>query len=154
MRYIIISLLLSIQLAYAQTPVAPSAGAVSAVAPSADAKAVLDTEKQRFAAQVSKNYEVLDKVLANDMVYVHSSGSTDTKQSYVQSMRDGKLTYESIDMQETNVRVYGNTAVVNGTCTIKAVSSGQPVNNHIRYTSVYVRNKTQWQMVAWQSLKI
>ncbi|MBC3783904.1 nuclear transport factor 2 family protein [Spirosoma utsteinense] len=148
-------LILSVQLTRAQTPVSPSASATSAsVAMSADEKAVADTERQRFGAQVSKDYAVLDQVLANDMTYTHSNGNTDNKQSYIQSIRDGKSKYDAIDVQELKVRVYGKTAVINGVCLIKANNNGETINTHLRYTDVYVRNGKQWQMVAWQSIKL
>lgn len=148
-------LILSFQLTHAQTPVSPSASATSApVAMSADEKAVADTERQRFGAQVSKDYAVLDKVLANDMTYTHSNGNTDGKQSYIQSIRDGKSKYDAIDVQELKVRVYGKTAVINGVCLIKANNNGETINTHLRYTDVYVQNGKQWQLVAWQSIKL
>jgi hypothetical protein len=149
-------LLLFFQIVRAQTAVSPSAGASTsvAVAMSADERAVSDAEKQRFDAQVKKDYAVLDRVLANDMVYTHSSGNTDGKQSYIQSIRDGKSKYDAIDVQEQKVRVYGNTAVINGVCAIKAINNGETINTRLRYTDVYVKNGGQWQMVAWQSLRL
>lgn len=121
---------------------------------SADERAVSDAEKQRFDAQVKKDYAVLDRVLANDMTYTHSSGNTDGKQSYIQSIRDGKSKYDAIDVQEQKVRVYGNTAVINGVCVVKAMNNGETINSRLRYTDVYVKNGGQWQMVAWQSLRM
>jgi hypothetical protein len=147
-------LVLSILIARAQTAVSPSAGASTATAMSIDQKSVADTERQRFEAQVSKNYAVLEKVLANDLTYTHSNGNRDSKQSYIQSIRDGKSKYDAIDVEELNVRVYGNTAVINGVCMIKAINNGETINTHLRYTDVYVRKGSQWQMVAWQSLRM
>lgn len=148
-------LILSIQFVRAQTPVSPSAGATTTVAPvSADEKAVSTVEKQRFDAQVSKDYAVLERVLANDLVYTHSNGNTDTKQSYIQGIRDGKSNYGAIDVQEQNVRVYGTTAVVNGVCLIKMNNNNTPTDLKLRYTDVYVKKGGQWQMVAWQSLRM
>ncbi|QIP16092.1 nuclear transport factor 2 family protein [Spirosoma aureum] len=123
-------------------------------AQSADEKAVIAAEKQRFEAQVSKNYAVLDQVLANDLVYTHSNGNTDTKQSYIQSIRDGKSKYDAINVEEQKVRVYGNTAIINGICMVKALNNGETINTHLKYTDVYVRNGKQWQMVTWQSFKM
>ncbi len=160
MKFVLtLGLLFAWQLGRAQTPVAPSAGALSTTptrttAPSADQKAVLDAEKQRFEAQVSKNYAVLDRVLADDLVYTHSHGGSDTKQSYIQSIRDGKSKYDSINTEEQNVRLYGNTAVINGMCMVKALSNGETINTHLKYTDVYVRKGKQWQMVAWQSIRL
>lgn len=148
-----------IQLVRAQAPTSPSAGAVAVTAErapsqSADEKAVLAVEKQRFDAQVKKDYAVLDQVLADDLIYTHSHGGTDTKQSYIQSIRDGKQRYDAIDMEEQNVRIYGSTAVINGICMVKAMSNGQTINTHLKYTDVYVRKGNLWQMVAWQSIKL
>ena len=123
-------------------------------AQSADEKAVMDAEKQRFDAQVKKDYAVLEKVLADDLIYTHSSGNTDGKQSYIQSIRDGKSNYAAIDPQEQKVRVYGNTAVVNGRCVVKMNNNNTPTELNLRYTDVYVKKGGQWQMVTWQSLRL
>ncbi|GAB4022227.1 hypothetical protein GCM10028808_69320 [Spirosoma migulaei] len=131
----------------------PSASA-SVAATSADEKTVIETEKKRFLAQINADLPVLDQVLANDLIYAHSNGNTDTKQSYIQSIRDGKTKYTSIDTEEQKVRIYGTTATINGMCMLKAISNGETLNNHLRYLSVYVKNAGQWQMVAWQSLKL
>ncbi|QMW03796.1 nuclear transport factor 2 family protein [Spirosoma foliorum] len=150
-----LGLFFALQFVRAQTSVSPSAAAsTSFTATSADEKAVIETEKQRFAAQVKADLGVLDRVLANDLVYAHSNGGTDTKQSYLQSIRDGKTKYSSIDIEEQKVRIYGNTAVINGLCSLVAINNGEALNSHLRYISVYVRNAGQWQMVAWQSLKL
>ena len=150
-----LGLIFSFQFVRAQAPVSPSAAAsASFTATSADEKAVMETEKQRFSAQVNGDVAVLDKVLANDLIYTHSGGGTDTKQSYIQSIRDGKTKYSAIDIEELKVRLYGNTAVINGMCLLKAINNGEIINNHLRYISIYVRNANQWQMVAWQSLKL
>ncbi|QKZ14995.1 nuclear transport factor 2 family protein [Spirosoma sp. KUDC1026] len=143
--------LLSFYAVQAQTSVAPSAGMSTTM--QADANAVKKAELQRFEAQVKKDYTALERLLADDMIYVHSSGNSDTKQSYIQSIKDGKSRYDAIEPGEMNVRVYGGTAVINGTCTVKAINNGTTVDTKLRYTDVYVRKGNQWQMVAWQSLK-
>jgi hypothetical protein len=121
---------------------------------SADEKAVLDVEKQRFDAQITKNYAVLEKLLSDDLIYNHSNGNQDSKQSYIQSIKDGKQRYDAIEAQEQKVRLYGNTAVVNGICQVKATNNGQSINTRLRYMDVYVRKGSQWQLVAWQSLRL
>ncbi|WP_020602462.1 nuclear transport factor 2 family protein [Spirosoma spitsbergense] len=152
---VVLALILTVSFARAQTPVSPSAGALAVKKNSSGVeKAVLAAEKQRFEAQVKKDYAMLDRVLADDLVYNHSNGNTDTKQSYIQSIRDGKSKYDSIESQEQEVRVYGNTAIINGKCLIKATNNGETINTTLKYTDVYIRKGNQWQMVTWQSLKV
>jgi hypothetical protein len=115
---------------------------------------VAEIEKQRFAAFVSKDYTYLDKVLADDLFYCHSNALIDTKSSLIQSLKDGKLTYQEMTPEEIKVRIYGKTAVITGLCAAKVLSNGQQINTKFRFTDVYVKNKVGWQMVSWQSLRL
>lgn len=128
---------------------------VGVQAQSADEKAVVAAEKARFEAQVSKNIDALNQLLADDLVYVHSSGNVDTKQSYIQSIKEGNSTYNSIDVQEQKVRLYGKTAIINGICYIKRPAvDGKNNDLKLRYTDVYVKKGGRWQMVTWQSFRM
>lgn len=124
-------------------------------AQSADEKAVVAAEKARFEAQVTKNADALNQLLADDLVYVHSNGNVDNKQTYIQSIKDGNSTYNSIDVQEQKIRLYGKTAIVNGICYIKRpLVDGKNNDLKLRYTDAYVKKGGRWQMVAWQSFRM
>ena len=107
-------------------------------------------ENQRFEAQVKKDFVVLEALLADDLIYTHSNGNTDTKASYIQSIREGKSVYESITPEEMKVRFYGKIAIINGICSIKLPTASL----HLKYIDVYVKRNGKWQMIAWQSLKL
>ncbi|WP_246169173.1 nuclear transport factor 2 family protein [Rudanella paleaurantiibacter] len=124
-------------------------------AQSADEKAVLAAEKARFDAQVAKDYDALGKLLTDDLVYTHSNGNVDGKESFIQSIKDGKSSYNTIDVKEQKVRVYGNTAIINGRCDIKMnAPDGKLTDLRLRYTDVYVKRNGRWQMATWQSLRL
>ena len=121
-------------------------------------KEVEALERQRFAAQVSKDYAVLEKAFADDLVYTHSNGHQNNKQEYLQSIRDGKSQYDKIDVEALNVRAYndGKTAVVNGTILITLPNKPDGTANlaHLKYVVVQVKDKKKgWQVVLWQSQK-
>ncbi len=124
-------------------------------AQSADEKAVIAAEKARFDAQVAKDATALNQLLADDLVYVHSNGNVDGKQSYIQSIKDGNSTYLSIESQEQKVRLYGNTAIINGICYVKRPPvDGKNNDLKLRYTDVYAKKGGRWQMVTWQSFRM
>jgi ketosteroid isomerase-like protein len=130
---------------------------IGQVALAQNTKEVIETlERKRFEAQVSKDFDFLEKVFADDLVYTHSSGKQDDKQAYIQSIRDGKSVYDKIDVQELNVRVYGKAAVVVGKVAItQGIASGKPTILPLKYTVVYNKNgKKGWQLNTWQSLKL
>ena len=124
----------------------------------AAAREVETLERQRFEAQVKKDYPLLEKVFADDLVYTHSNGKQNNKTEYIQSIRDGKSQYDKIDVEALNVRAYndGKTAVVNGTITITLPNKpdGTPNLAHLKYVVVQVKDaKKGWQVVLWQSQK-
>lgn len=124
----------------------------------AAAKQVEALERQRFEAQVKKDYTVLEKVFADDLVYTHSNGKQNNKQEYLQSIRDGKSQYDKIDVEALNVRAYndGKAAVVNGTITITLPPKpdGTPNLAHLKYVVVQIKDPRKgWQVVLWQSQK-
>lgn len=123
-------------------------------AQSADEQAVVAVEKQRFAAQVSRDFDALGQILADDLLYTHSNGNTDTKPVYIQGIRDGKFRYDQIDILEQKIRLYGDMALVNGICQIKATNNGEPANLKLKYTDAYARRNGKWQLITWQSLRM
>jgi ketosteroid isomerase-like protein len=130
---------------------------IGQVALAQSTKEVVETlERKRFAAQVSKDFDFLEKVFADDLVYTHSSGKQDDKQAYIQSIKDGKSVYDKIEVQELNVRVYGKAAVVVGKVAItQGIASGKPTILPLKYTVVYNKNgKKGWQLNTWQSLRL
>jgi ketosteroid isomerase-like protein len=136
-----------------------SAFALHPMDSNADAqKEVEALERQRFEAQVKKDYAVLEKVFGDDLVYTHSNGKQDNKTTYIQSIRDGKSVYDKIDVETLNVRAYndGKTAVVNGLIVITSPNKpdGTPNVARLKYVVVQVKDKKKgWQVVLWQSQK-
>ncbi|MBO3270833.1 nuclear transport factor 2 family protein [Hymenobacter defluvii] len=152
MKIITIFLLLllgGVGVAFAQIPTAKDKAA---------AQEVERLERQRFEAQVKKDYAFLEKVFADDLIYTHASGKQNGKTDYIQSIRDGKSQYEKIDVEALNVRAYNNgqAAVVNGTITITLPPTAEANPNlaHLKYVVVQIKDpKKGWQVVLWQSQK-
>jgi hypothetical protein len=122
------------------------------------AKEVEKLERERFAAQVSKDYPLLEKVFADDLVYTHSSGKQNTKTEYLQSIHDGKSVYDKIEVENINVRAYqgGTAAAVNGQIIIYQPNKpdGTPNVAHIKYVTMQIKDPQKgWQVVLWQSQK-
>lgn len=119
----------------------------------ADAPA-LEADRARFEAQVKGDVAALDKLLASDLTYVHSSGVVETKDEFVAAIKSGKYKYKSIVPEGVTVRSHGDTALVHGKATIEAVSSGRDVHVVLVFTDVWVKRDGRWQMVSWHSTRL
>ena len=116
---------------------------------------LVDVEKERFTAQINQDIPALENLLSPDLVYCHSNGMLDTKETFINSIKSGKLKYLQMNLEEIKVRVYNHkTAILTGLCNVKILSNGQEVNTRFRYTDVYVKRKGKWQLVTWQSLRV
>jgi uncharacterized protein (TIGR02246 family) len=125
-------------------------------AQNADDREVARTEERRFQAMVERDFAALDRLLGDDLHYIHSDGSTDTKASFIAALREGTRSYPRITIDDLMVRVYhGNTAVLTGECTYHRTGpDGQPNNLRLLYTNVYVKRDGRWEMVSWQSHRL
>ena len=132
-----------------------TAGAVAQASQSANLSAsILKIDEARFAAMIRGDIPTLQKILADDLVYTHSSGLVEGKTEFIAALQTGNLKYISIDVEEKKARVYGTVGVVNGKARITINSRGQDQSFVIRYLDVYANRSGQWQMIAWQSTRI
>jgi ketosteroid isomerase-like protein len=119
----------------------------------ADAPAV-EGDRARFAAQIEGDVAALDKLLAPELTYVHSSGVLDSKESFVGAIQSGKTRYKSITPEEVKVRSFGDVEIVSGKATIDVAADGKDIHVVLRYTDVWVKRDGRWQMVSWHSTRV
>ena len=117
---------------------------------------VLTIEKQRFAAMITKDTLFLQQVLADNLIYSHSSGEVDTKESLIKAIVNGDLIYKKMDLQDIESRVYKNTVILNGRMYISLGNNrdDKVLELKIKYLDVYRKLGKAWKLVAWQSAKL
>jgi ketosteroid isomerase-like protein len=107
-------------------------------------------EKYR-AALLKRDVPVLEKIWADDYVFVNASGEVLTKAQRLANVKSGATTLDSISEEENiTVRVYQNSAVATSRVTIKGQYSGQPISGQYRSTHVWVKGSAGWQLVSNQ----
>jgi ketosteroid isomerase-like protein len=111
-------------------------------------------EEARYRAMIDRDFAALEAILADDLLYTHSSAVTDTKQSYLESLRSGKVRYFDVKRDGVVVRGYGDVAVVHGHGAIQAEVDGEPRALDNIFVNVWVRRDGRWQMVHWASTAI
>ena len=114
---------------------------------------VLQAEKDRFAAMVKGDRAALEKLLADDLTYTHSTALMETKEQFIKSVTSGNIDYVSIVPSESDwkIRVNGNTAIVNGLAAVNVMDTGKDRKIRIRFTTVQTNRDGAWMLSAWQS---
>lgn len=126
----------------------PPAPAVPAASAEEEVRAV---NERRFAAMVKEDFAELDRLLADDLTYIHSSGVVETKKQSIASISSKVLRYVSIQPSDVRVRVYGDTAVATGRVAMSVNARGRELELLNLFTAVYVRQGGEWRLTAWQS---
>ena len=117
-------------------------------------RGVIDLDRKRMRAMAAKDVETLENLLADDLVYTHSSARLDTKKSLIRAMVSGATVYTSIEPFGVKAQDLGDTVVLTGIAQIKVASNGTPNAFGVRFTNVYTRRDGRWQMVTWQSTRL
>jgi ketosteroid isomerase-like protein len=115
---------------------------------------VRDVDRTRFRAMVENDLEHLAALLAEDLVYVHTDGTVESKAEFLERLRSGSLRYRSIEPTDVRVRTFGNTAIVTGRSQMAVTNGGADREFAIRYTAVYAVSANRCQLVSWQSTRI
>ena len=108
---------------------------------------VEQAEAEWARALVAGDGPALDAIYADDLVYVHSNGSVDTKQQWVGALTAGRIDFSAATQRDSRVRRYGDTAIVNALYDV--VINTRPMT--IQYLTVYVKADGRWRIVTQQT---
>jgi len=118
------------------------------------ADTVLRLEQQWEDALTKSDISALEKLYGDSIVYTHSNGKVDTKESYLSAIKSGATQYQSMTRDDIKVSVYGHTAVVTCHWEVHVLARGNKVDTNARYLHVYVEQPNGWKLVAHESTRI
>lgn len=118
---------------------------------SAVREAVLHAESEWKTAVLKGDRGALEKLLADDLSYTHSSSKTQTKEQFIQDVTGGATVYKAIDFESTKLRQYGAVVVITQSATITTNQTG---TTHLYLTEVWSRDTGAWQMASRQATKL
>ena len=95
---------------------------------------------------------LLEKYLADDMVYTHGGGQTESKAQYIANVMKGAPHYLAMVPSDTRVRIYGKAAVLWG---LVDVTPAKGETYRTRTLEVYTQNASGlWQMSQKESVRV
>ena len=115
-----------------------------------DALTIRELEDVRYDAVVSQDYSAFESLCHPDLAYSHSSGDTDTLESYLEKIRSGFYVYHEIEHPIDFVRVIGDVALVVGEMNARITAGGRPKRLRNRCLAVWKYSNSGWQLLAYQ----
>ena len=117
-----------------------------------DVEALMKADTKRRVAMVAGDVVALGDYLAEDLSWTHSSGKTDSKESFLAVMASGSTVYHSLDVRDTKVRIFGDIFVLEGVVFGDVTKDGLDRKLVNRFITVWQqREHDVFQLQAWQS---
>lgn len=115
---------------------------------------VLAAEQAWLKAHLELDLEAIEQLMAQDYVQIGDSGQVIRRARAISSLASGTRHWDSVHIDQLQVRVYGDTAVVVGRWVAKGQNAGKPFDYSSRYASVWVKSEERWRMVLDQATPI
>lgn len=147
-----------IRVSFAAAMLAGALAGLSGSAWSADQAADVETLTKLSdawdAAIVRKDERAIADNMADDFRQIDGSGNYETKQSFVAGIMDPKLTIDPYTVEDFEVRIFGDTALLYGRSRMTGKHDGKPFVSNYRYIDIYVRRSGVWKIVSVQITRL
>lgn len=101
-------------------------------------------------AIVAKDRAAIEANMAEDFRQIDARGNVETKASFVAGLVSPDLVIDPYTVEDFEVRVYGDTALLSGRTRMTGRYQGEAFKSHYRYIDVYVKRGDAWKIVSVQ----
>jgi ketosteroid isomerase-like protein len=112
-------------------------------------------EQALYRAMIAQDFAALRRLLASDLVYIHSTAVAETKDGYLAGVANGLYDYATIASRDVTTRLDGAIAVQTGTVAMSVGARGQPKElTQLLFTLVWRREGDAWRLTVRQATRI
>lgn len=112
---------------------------------------LLAADARRRRAMIEVDVNALRDLLAESLVWTHSSGKSEDREAVIATIAGGGVVYQHLELTESLVRPYGNLLLHHGVIEGKVTKDGADKALRNRFLSVWDASDGHFRMVAWQS---
>jgi ketosteroid isomerase-like protein len=128
---------------------------VAHAAPPAGLVARLKAQAEAWdRAIVAKDRAAIVANMAGDFRQIDGQGQVETRDSFVDDLMSPALVIDPYAVEDFDVRVYGDTALLSGRTRMTGRYDGKPFSSHYRYIDVYVKRRGVWKIVSVQITRL
>jgi ketosteroid isomerase-like protein len=111
---------------------------------------IMKLEHEFGQAMIKNDAEAIGRFLADDWIIIDPDGGTIDRSRFLDVIKSGALSHETMNSEDARVRIYGDTAMVTELTTTKGNYMGQEFTTQERATDVFVKQNGRWQCVLTQ----
>ncbi|MDH5381248.1 MAG: nuclear transport factor 2 family protein [Cyclobacteriaceae bacterium] len=107
---------------------------------------IKDLSKQKWVWMADKNVEELASLFHNESKFVHMSGSW-KKDRELEIIESGSIWYKNTIVHDTDVKIFGKTAIIWSRITLEAHVRGSDVSTEFTVTEIYQKTGKNWKLL-------
>ena len=108
-------------------------------------------EDSRCQAMIAADVDSLDRLLSEDLIWTHGSGSVDDKKALLNRIAEKSTVYLTVERMEEKYLFTKNTSLATGIAEMNVTLNGEVRKLRNRYLDVWFLTNGAWRLVAWQS---
>jgi uncharacterized protein (TIGR02246 family) len=123
--------------------------------PQSAENAIAALEQRRIDALMAADIKTLNEIIDEQCTHIESNGTPRTKAAFLADVAQREFSFDLFEIEESSIRIFGDTAVVAGTYRniVRVRGNPNPVK-HARHLRVYVNRDGHWKLVAHQATEI
>lgn len=115
---------------------------------------VLQLEQHRRDAMLAGDAVALRKLISEQVIYVHSSATRDTRDSYLKKISTGALRYLHLVLSDMQVQMVEGAALVTGRMQATVSRDGKEIPVRSAFLTVWVPEQGVWRLRAHQGTPV
>jgi Domain of unknown function (DUF4440) len=126
----------------------PSVTAFSQTGSIADQVRALDKTQREAALRGETRFE--EQYTAAECVSINPAGAVSSREETIARMKSGDVKLDAIDIDQEQVHVYGETAVITGREHVRGSYKAHAFDSWARYSRVWIKQDGTWKVVLFQ----
>jgi ketosteroid isomerase-like protein len=107
-----------------------------------------------YRALLERDWDALADLYADDYMLVRSDGTLLSKHEVLRDLREGNLTFESIELFSETLRIVGPVALLTGKSLSKSRNGDVLIESSFRMVAVYVEGSGGLKLLHFQSTQL
>lgn len=99
---------------------------------------------------INKKTVAIAANMSSDFRHISKNGAVSDKNTFLDSIVSPDLTIDPYKVEDLEIRIYGDCAILHGTTRMSGTYRGQPFKSNYRYTDIYVHVADQWKVCQVQ----
>jgi hypothetical protein len=114
---------------------------------------IREADDARLDSLVIGDLVKLETFLGDELTFTHPDGRSDTKRSYLDSLRSGSVKFTSIERGEPVVRCRDGLGWIQRNLDLHRIKDGEALKVSLRFLGVWERQNSEWKLVAYASTR-